>query len=190
MLCDPNLMESLPENVFADGCAEVIKYGMLGSGELLERLQADHARNQLEYVISKCVDMKREVVQGDEFDTGRRQLLNLGHTFAHSIEKLSQYEIPHGSAVAMGMRLITRAALERGFCGRECLDVLEELLKKHGLPLHTSCSAQDLAEVALSDKKRSGAHITLAVPCGFGESRLHKIPVSELLSWASDGLKA
>ena len=190
VLCDPDLMESLPENVFADGCAEVIKYGMLGSGELLDKLQVNHARSQLEYVIAKCVDMKREVVEGDEFDTGKRQLLNLGHTFAHSIEKLSRYEIPHGSAVAMGMRLIARAAMEKGFCGRECLDVLEDLLKKHALPLHTSFAADDLADIALSDKKRSGGSITLAVPCGYGESRLYKISVDELFSWACDGLKA
>ena len=190
VLCDPDLIESLPEKVFADGCAEVIKYGMLGSAELLKKLQETHARDQLEYVIAKCVEMKRDVVQGDEFDTGNRQLLNLGHTFAHSIEKLSHYAIPHGSAVAMGMRLITRAAIERGFCTRECLAVLEELLKKHSLPLHTDYSAEDLAEIALSDKKRSGENITLAVPCGFGESRLHKISVDELTGWAQAGLQA
>lgn len=190
VLCDPDLIESLPENVFADGCAEVIKYGMLGSGELLERLRQNHARDQLEYVIAKCVAMKRDIVEGDEFDTGKRQLLNLGHTFAHSIEKLSKYSVPHGSAVAMGMVLITKAAIEKGFCGRECLDVLEDLLKKHDLPLQAAYSAEDLADIALSDKKRSGGSITLAVPCGFGESKLHKIPVSELLGWAQSGLQA
>ena len=190
VLCDPDLIESLPEHVFSDGCAEVIKYGMLGSAELLERLQQAHARDQLEYVIAKCVDMKREVVEGDEFDTGRRQLLNLGHTFAHSIEKLSHYAVPHGSAVAMGMHLITRAAIDKGFCGPECLDVLDALLEKHGLPLKCEYAAQELADIALSDKKRAGSSITLAVPCGFGQSTLHKISVDELPGWAQSGLKA
>jgi len=190
VICDPNLIETLPENVFSDGCAEVIKYGMLGSGELLERLQARHAKDDLEYVIAKCVDMKRDVVEGDEFDTGRRQLLNLGHTFAHSIEKLSGYQIPHGSAVAVGMHLITRAAIEKGFCPAECLGVLDELLEKHTLPIHTVFPAEALADIALSDKKRAGGSITLAVPCGMGESKLHRIDVSELLSWAQAGLKA
>ena len=190
VLCDPDLIESLPEQVFADGCAEVIKYGMLGSAELLKRLQEKHARDQLEYVIAKCVDMKREVVESDEFDLGRRQLLNLGHTFAHSIEKLSGYAISHGSAVAMGMHLITRAALEKGYCPAECLSTLEELLKKHDLPLRTGYSAQELAEVALSDKKRAGGSINLAIPCDLGESRLLKISVDELIDWAQAGLKA
>ncbi len=189
VICDPMLLETLPENIFADGCAEVIKYGMLGSAELLERLRERHARQDLEYVISKCVEMKRDIVEGDEFDTGRRQLLNLGHTFAHSIEKLSAYRISHGSAVAMGMRLITRAAVEKGFCGGECLELLEELLDIYHLPKRTEYPAEALAEAALSDKKRSGDRIVLAVPCGVGESKLHAVSVDELTAWAKAGLK-
>ena len=188
VLCDPDLIESLPEAVFADGCAEVIKYGMLGSSELLESLQKKHAREDLEYVIAKCVDMKRDVVEGDEFDTGRRQLLNLGHTYAHSIEKLSNYEISHGSAVAMGMHLVTSAAVKKGFCPEACLKILDELLKKHNLPLRTNYSAEALAEIALSDKKRAGSSITLVVPSAIGESRLHQIDVCELTDWAKAGL--
>ena len=67
---------------------------------------------------------------------------------------------------------------------------MEELLKKHGLPLRTGYSAQELAEVALSDKKRAGGSINLAIPCSLGESRLLKISVDELIDWAQAGLKA
>ena len=63
VLCDPDLLETLPEDVFADGCAEVIKYGMLGSAELLNQLRVAPAARQLEYVIAKCVEMKRDVVE-------------------------------------------------------------------------------------------------------------------------------
>ena len=188
VLCDPQTIESLPDSVLSDGCAEVIKYGMLGDGNLLRRLQEVHIRDQLEAVISRCVEMKRDVVEGDEFDTGRRQLLNLGHTFAHSIEAASGYAVPHGRAVAMGMRLITRAAVEKGFCPPKCLEVLEALLEKHGLPLHTDMDAESLARGALSDKKRAGGTLTLAVPCGYGESRLHPVPVEALTDWARAGL--
>ncbi|MBP3652336.1 MAG: 3-dehydroquinate synthase [Clostridia bacterium] len=190
VICDPDLLDSLPPAIFADGCAEVIKHGMLGRKPLLNHLREKHAREDLEYVIAENVDMKRSVVEGDEFDTGRRQLLNLGHTFAHSIEALSHYQIPHGSAVAMGMRLITNAAIRKGFCPAEVLPVLEELLVKHDLPLHCPYGAEELAEVALLDKKRSGSTLTLAVPCGLGETKLHKIDVSELIDWAKAGLEA
>ena len=189
VLCDPDALHTLPPKDFADGCAEVIKYGMLGSAELLDRLRERHAQDQLEYVIAKCVEMKRDVVEGDEFDTGRRQLLNLGHTFAHAIEAASNYAISHGSAVAMGMRLITRAAVEKGFCPPECLSVLEALLRAHDLPLYTDYTAETLSQLALSDKKRKGGKLTLVVPVEYGESALHTVPVEELIDWARAGLK-
>ena len=190
VLCDPETIESLPDSVLSDGCAEVIKYGMLGDGDLLRRLQDTHIKDQLEAVIARCVEMKRDVVEGDEFDTGRRQLLNLGHTFAHSIEKLSDYAVPHGSAVAVGMMRITRAAVKKGLCPQECLDALEALLKKYNLPLETQYSPEQLAEVALSDKKRAGDTLTLVVPCAWGESALKPVPVNELADWARSGLDA
>ena len=189
VLCDTQLLKTLPAEVFSDGCAEVVKYGMLGSAELLERLLQAPAGEHLEYVVAKCVEMKRDVVEGDEFDTGRRQLLNLGHTFAHSIEAASHYTIPHGRAVAMGMRLITRAAVDKGLCPARCLEVLEALLETHGLPLHTDMDAESLAQGALSDKKRAGGTLNLVVPCAFGESRLNPVPVAELTDWARAGLK-
>ena len=190
VICDPELLETLPDAVFADGMAEVIKYGMYGNSELLEKLEEVHARDQLEYVLCTCIDMKRAVVEEDEFDTGGRQILNFGHTFAHSIEKLSAYQISHGSAVAMGMEIITRAAVKKGLCNKNVLNILEKLIHKYALPMKTEYSAQQLSEIALSDKKRAGDVITLAVPTERGASRLLKIPVSELLSWAQDGVKA
>lgn len=189
VLCDPDLLATLPEAVFADGCAEVIKYGMLGSRELLERLLAAPVAGQLEYVISKCVEMKRDIVEGDEFDTGRRQLLNLGHTFAHSIEKLSAYQISHGSAVAMGMALITRAAVKKQLCPPACLEVLLALLERCGLPSACPYPAAELAHIALSDKKRAGGSITLAVPEEPGRAELMRVPVEELENWAKAGIE-
>lgn len=187
VLCDTQLLESLPDEVFSEGCAEVIKYGMLGSAELLERLMQAPVRSQLEYVIGKCVDMKREIVESDEFDTGRRQLLNLGHTFAHAIENLSGYSIPHGSAVAMGMCIVTRAAVSRGICPEECLGALYMLLKASSLPAACPFEPAELAQHALSDKKRSGEKINLVLPCGWGEARLESVPVCELETWAQLG---
>ena len=181
------MLRTLPDGVFSDGCAEVIKYGLIGSRSLMEKLQDVHAKDDLEAVIAECVDMKRDIVENDEFDTGRRQLLNLGHTFAHSIEALSDYSISHGSAVAIGMVIITRAAVKKGFCPAECLSALENLLKKYNLPSESPYCAEDLAAKALSDKKRSGESITIVVPTAVGKSELKRIPVSELISWAKDG---
>lgn len=190
VLCDPQILDTLPDAVWADGCAEVIKYGMIGSEALLRRLLAMSVKDQREDVIAACVEMKRDAVQTDEFDTGRRQFLNFGHTFAHSIERLSDYRIPHGSAVAIGMRIITRAAVRKDICSAEAADILERLLEKYHLPLCSPYGAKALAEAALSDKKRSGEHLTLVVPTGVGASELRKVEISSLADWAEAGLDA
>ena len=190
VLCDPELLKTLPDAVFSDGCAEVIKYGMLGSKELLDKLLETPVADQLEYVISKCVEMKRDIVQGDEFDTGKRQLLNLGHTFAHSIEKLSRYETSHGSAVAIGMMIITRAAIRKGLCPAECLEILEKLLIQCHLPGECLFTPEEIAETALSDKKRSGASINLVVPTSVARAEILPTPVENLLDWAKAGIIA
>lgn len=188
VLCDPDLIETLPENVFSDGCAELIKYGMYGSPELLEKLQSAPVASQLEDVIATCIEMKRDIVEGDEFDAGGRQILNFGHTFAHSIEKLSGYAIPHGSAVAMGMAIITRAAVKMNLCPPEALEILLRLLAACGLPAACPFDADALSEAALSDKKRAGDTLTLAVPVEVGKAELRPIPVSTLTAWAKAGL--
>ena len=88
------------------------------------------------------------------------------------------------------MMRITRAAVRKGLCPLDCLDVMEALLKKYKLPTETQYSPEQLAEVALSDKKRKGDTLTLVVPCAFGESTLKPVPVNELADWARSGLDA
>lgn len=190
VICDPDTLATLPEKVFSDGCAEVIKYGFIGSEALLRQLAEIPIQDQLEDVIAACVDMKRDIVESDEFDTGRRQLLNLGHTFAHGIESLSDYTISHGSAVAIGMVIVTRAAVQKGVCPAKVLGCLLDLLSKYGLPQATEYAAEDLFCKALSDKKRSADTLTLVVPVRMGQSELRKIPVDEALSWAQEGVRA
>ena len=110
VLCDPKLMETLPEAEFRCGTAEVVKYGMLGNAAFFESLEQYGVRDRLEDVIRTCVEMKRDIVHEDEFDRGQRQVLNLGHSFGHAVEACSRFTILHGQAVAIGMALITRAA--------------------------------------------------------------------------------
>ena len=192
VLCDPNTLDTLPEHVFKDGMAEVIKYGMLSSKEILETLKTTPlpTPHSLLPIIEQCVSIKRDIVQRDEFDTGDRMLLNLGHTIGHAIEKLSCFEISHGFAVAIGMAIDTRAAYKKGICPKDCLDVLNELLDKFGLPNGTDFPAQELYKAALQDKKRAGDMITNIVPTALGKSELKKIPASDLLDWIETGLAA
>ena len=188
VLCDLDTLDTLPAEVFADGCAEVIKYGMIGDPALLARLETVEFRADPEELVARCVAQKRDLVEQDEFDTGARQLLNLGHTLGHGVEACSGYTVSHGRAVAIGMTLVTRAAVAFGRCPAEVLPRLRRLLERYGLPDATAYSAQALYEKTLSDKKRSGDTISLVVPIAWGASQLVRIPVSELPAWIERGL--
>ena len=183
VLCDTDLLATLPEDIFRDGCAEVIKYGVLADPDLFERLGQRHAREQLEYVVSTCVELKRGIVEDDEFDTGRRQLLNLGHTLGHAVEANSDFTVSHGQAVAIGMAMMAGAAARQGFCSDETAAQIISLLQHYGLPTDTDQSPDDICRTALGDKKRQGSTITLIVPRQIGQCDLHKIPVEALKDW-------
>ena len=187
VLCDYQTLDTLPPKIFADGCAEVIKYGAINDRDFFDMLK-EGIKNNIEEVIAACILNKARIVEEDEFDKGTRQLLNLGHTVGHAIEVCSELAISHGSAVAIGMVIVTRAAVSLGICPREDLDELMEILKAESLPTECSYSAVELAKVATADKKRTGSTITLVVPYGIGDSRLMKLPIEELLGFIEKGL--
>ncbi len=137
VICDPNTLETLPEEQYRCGCAEIIKYSMLGNAAFFEELYKTPVREQYEHVIEVCVQMKRDIVGADEYDLGRRRTLNLGHTFGHAVEQCSDFSLLHGETVAIGMATVTRAAVKRGICGEETLARLLDILHRYGLPTET-----------------------------------------------------
>ena len=188
VLCDTDALSTLPDTIYRDGLAEVIKYGMLGSRALLEALDSQKPLD-LEQVIALCVTMKRDIVEQDEFDLGQRMLLNLGHTIGHAIERLSGYSISHGAAVSIGMAIDTRSAVRGGLCPPDCLHMLERLLSRFHLPNRTNFSSENIYHAALGDKKRSGEEITIPVPRTLGQSELKTISTDRLLTWIERGLQ-
>ncbi|MCL2402116.1 MAG: 3-dehydroquinate synthase [Oscillospiraceae bacterium] len=173
VICDHDLLQTLSERVFADGMAEVIKYGMIADPELFRM-------TDLEEIITRCVTIKRDVVCEDEFETGVRKLLNFGHTVGHAVEKLSNYAISHGEAVAIGMAVETRAAVSEGFCDETCLNELIETLKRNQLSFESPYGTEELFIAAGSDKKRNGDTITLIFPQEIGKCVLRDVKVSDL----------
>lgn len=193
VLCDPDTFATLPPEIFADGCAEVIKYGFISDRPLLDRLSAtDVVRLQsgegIEEILADCVRDKGEFVKADERDTGVRQLLNLGHTVGHGIEAASHFGISHGSAVAIGMHLVTTGAVRRGLCPAETLELLDSLLAKFHLPSRCPYDAETLYSAALSDKKRAGSRISLVIPTATGRSELFPMPMEDALGFIRDCL--
>ncbi len=190
VICDPDLLSTLPPETFADGMAEVIKYAFISDRALYDRLVADDgSMTALAEIIRLCIEDKRVLVEADETDRGARQLLNLGHTVGHAIEACSHFEISHGSAVAIGMVIITRAAEKMGVCAAGTTRALCTLLQKYRLPVACPFTTEQLYAVALSDKKRAGGSITLVVPHGIADSRLVTVPVDALEDYIRIGME-
>ena len=186
VICDVELLKTLSDENLAEGIAEAVKYGILGDPDLFEQLSSGQSRDSLEDIIYHCVVMKRDVVEEDEFDTGNRQLLNLGHTFGHCIEKLSKYEIPHGRAVAVGLALIARAAAAFGHLSTQDRDRIIRALESNRLPVTCDYQWEAMMEVMKRDKKRRGDTITLILPVRIGECILHPVSIDR----AGEYLKA
>ena len=179
VLCDYSTLYSLPPEEFSTGMAEVIKHAVLMDPELFAFLEANDAKAHFGEIIPKNLIIKRAHVMEDEFDTGKRQLLNLGHTLAHAVEKLSDYEINHGNAVAIGLVAICKAAHADGLA-EDITDRVVSLLKKYGLQTECPFTAAEVVGVLLNDKKRSGQTINLAIPKRIGECYLYKMNVDRL----------
>lgn len=162
VICDPDVLRTLKPEVYNEGMAEVIKYGMFGNRDLLTRLAAEET--DIADIIAVCVDMKRAVVDEDEKETGMRQILNFGHTIGHAVERLRHFSIYHGEGVAIGMAVMTRGCVRLGRCPRECDEILEPLLAKYHLPNRTDLPSDDLIRACRADKKRRGNRITLIEP--------------------------
>lgn len=176
VVTDTDVLRDLPAEQLSNGAAEAVKCGVLSDPALFELLEGGDWRDRIDAVVARCVTYKRDVVARDEFDTGERALLNLGHTFGHAIEVCSGLRVLHGQAVGVG----TLMAAAFADCPQAMLQRLANCLKANGLPTRCPYDARALARAALSDKKRSGDAITLVLPRAIGRCELIKLPVDQL----------
>lgn len=188
VLCDMDTLQSLPKDIFLDGCAEVIKYSILFDSKLFLHLAQFGPDFDREYVISRCVELKANIVREDEYDNGCRQLLNLGHTIGHGIEVQSGYTVSHGKAVAAGTAIIAKAAWKNGFCSSTVCRAIHSTLEAFKLPTQTEYSANELFCSALSDKKRQGNCLNLILPKEIGSCIISPTPINCLEALIESGL--
>ncbi len=190
VLCDTDTFDTLSPQVLRDGVAEGIKYGLLQDPALLAQFtQGSIAPDAREALVARCVQIKRDFVLGDTRDRGRRQMLNLGHTFGHAVERCSDFAVSHGHAVAIGMAMMTRAAQHFGHADPGVLPALLAALRAHHLPHNTDFDAHALCAAALHDKKRNADTIHLVVPEQIGRCCLLPLPVDKLYDWICVGLE-
>ena len=175
---DTDTLSTLDPTVMRDGFAEVIKYGIILDRKLFDKVSIPDSFD-LKEIITRCIEIKRDVVEKDEFDKGLRGLLNLGHTFGHAIECLSGFTVTHGSAVARGIIIAAKVARVYGFT--DYTNQITKVIKDYGFETNCPYSADELYSVILSDKKRSGTDITLVLPRQIGACTLEKMPATQVL---------
>jgi len=192
VLFDTDTIKTLSYDLLLDGAAEAIKAGLIADRSLFDYIMEADSLTDPEVFTTlsdRAIRIKQAVVKADERDTGVRQLLNLGHTIGHAIEKCSGFEISHGHAVAMGMVIVSRAAKNLNWSTEDCLTPLLAVLNKYGFPLECPYTASQLTGAALKDKKRMGDTITLVIPAALGDCRLTPIPVDRLETFIQKGLE-
>lgn len=183
VIFDGELLKTLPERDYNNGFAEVIKYGMIEDPSIFELLESPE--ENLDQIIQRCVEIKAQIVEEDEFESGKRQILNFGHSIGHAYEKLSDFSMLHGEAVACGMMEICRIAEKQGSCEEGLALRLGKLLKQFKLPLQAGYDPDEVVEVMANDKKASGDSINLIVPLEAGRVEIVKTGLDELVSMIS-----
>jgi 3-dehydroquinate synthase len=182
VLIDPETLATLPARELAAGYAEVVKYGLIDDPAFFAwceahgpALLAGDGAARME-AIEHCVRAKARIVAEDERETsGRRALLNLGHTFGHAIEAESGYAILHGEAVAIGMVLAFRFSAARGLCAAGEAERVERHLAAVGLPTRVEIgSPTSLVAHMASDKKASAGRVAFILARGIGEAFVDK----------------
>ena len=178
VLIDPLVLNTLEERFISDGMGEVIKYGCIKDAQLFHTLEShssfDDLKEELPAIIQRCVDIKRVVVEHDQFDTGERMLLNFGHTLGHTIEQHFNYgRESHGEAVSIGMYQLTLLAEAQGLTASGTADRIRKVLDIYGLPHACNLPLRDLTAAIALDKKNLNNKLNIILLHDIGSSYIY-----------------
>lgn len=189
VLIDPTTLSTLPPRFFSDGMGEAIKYGCIRSESLFEAIITHDMRSDfaaLDALIAECIDIKRQMVENDEFDTGERMLLNFGHTFGHAMEKLYKFEkLTHGEAVGIGMVMMARAGESKGITALGTAEKIRLALQKYNLPTSDSLPLDQIVGATSVDKKSTGGQLNLVLLRKIGDAFVYRIDRSEMAAFTA-----
>lgn len=188
---DAKVLESLSGQEILGGIAEMIKASVIGDPTLfddIEKAGKETLGDIIEQCVYKSLAVKKWLVEADTFDNGERHLLNLGHTIAHALEKLSHYKIPHGIAVAKGLAFVCNISVAKGYMTEEVATRIRCLLLTFGLDLSIEYTADQLYDVALADKKIHNGIMSLVLPYDIGDTRVEKINLNKFKEYLALGL--
>lgn len=184
VICDAAMLETLPEDEYLSGLAELIKTGVIGNESIIEDLEKNYTdvmkrdRELLSDLVARAVKYKASVVSQDEKESGLRRVLNFGHTFGHAIEL--HKGVKHGFAVAAGMILSAYWSMELGYIGKDECDRIIGLLRKYKLTFDYNISPEEINNLISHDKKKSGRYIYFVFIESIGKPVIRKLPVGEV----------
>ena len=176
VITDITTLKSLPTAEVSDGLAEAIKYGVIWDKELFTYIERnlDQIKSLddgvLETMVSRAAKIKAEVVEKDERDFGLRQILNYGHTVGHAIESVSDFKVPHGGAVAIGMLVAARISNKMGILDQKEVSRLKKIIAGAGLPTELpGIERERLTRAIKHDKKVLQGKIKFVLPRTIGD---------------------
>lgn len=190
VVIDTQTLESLPQRVYVEGLAEVVKYGIIDDVEFLcwleRNVESLLAREQsaLVHAVTRSCQIKAKIVELDEMESSTRMLLNFGHTYGHGIENAAGYgEILHGEAVAIGMALELELAARLGICTRQTADRVERLLQSLCLPtrLPQGIDIEQIENAMGHDKKATDTRLRFVIARELGDTFVQYISDSGLI---------
>ncbi len=184
VLCDFELLKTLPVRELGNGFAETVKHGAVGDTELFAYLEENCQnalnlhRTAIEKIVYDSLMVKTKIVSAVETEIGERRKLNFGHTIGHAIEKTAG--LPHGEAISIGMVAAARLSAAKGMLAQKDAQRIESLLAKLGLPTKIKAGKRDIMDAIEKDKKRESVKINFVLLDGIGKSKVVGIPLGEL----------
>jgi 3-dehydroquinate synthase len=181
------MLQTLPEEEYFSGLAELIKTGIIGNKKLFEVIENNHDRlirrdtDLLTMLVSMAVNFKASIVSGDEKEKGQRRILNFGHTYGHAIELYKSFK--HGYAVASGMELAVNFSCLKGYLPRDEGDRILNLLKSFKLLRRHEIPESQIGIFLRHDKKKSGDDLYFVFTQGIGKTTVEKIPIGDLIDF-------
>ncbi|MDH5562162.1 MAG: 3-dehydroquinate synthase [Nitrospirota bacterium] len=193
VIIDPQVLHTLANRQWIAGLAEVIKYGMIADKQFFQYLEQHveglraRAEDVIPHVIQRCCQIKAEVVAGDERESGRRRILNYGHTVGHALESWGHYKKwIHGEAVGLGMIQEASMAQYLGLCSKHVIESQDDLIKRVGLPsTMPQLKFTDLWQAMQHDKKVVKGHIHCVMPQQIGDVRVVPLVRQSIRKWFS-----
>ena len=185
VVCDTGLLATLPKENLREGMAEVVKHAIIEGERAFTRLEALDGKPRewpWESIVSESVGVKTRIVAGDRFESSARAVLNLGHTVGHAIERVSEYHISHGRAVAIGLRAAGLMAQSLGqFSANDHRRVLA-LLARIKLPVsYGKLEGDDIVAAMQMDKKRQGGEVRFVLPVAIGRVEYGRAVPSDIV---------